>query len=84
MNLMRYKDLDGRMHPILIIKEGRKWMSFLIIRGGSLKTVRKPVTEKKYMAPLQTNERKAKASLRRMARKPGTSRIIKQAIKENL
>ena len=83
MQLQRYhEELLKGARVALVINEGRKWMQVLVIDKGRLKMVRRPVTEKQYMTPLQTNERKAKASFRRMARKRGTSRKIRQAIKE--
>ena len=42
------------------------------------------MTEKQHMTPLATNERRARASWRRMARKRGTSRAIRDFLKENL
>lgn len=82
MELMRYQDEDQRFHIALVAKEGRKWMQVVMVKGGGLKAVKRPLTDKKYMQPLETNERKAKASLRRMARKRGTSRVVRAAIKE--
>lgn len=83
MQLQRYREelLKGA-RPALVINEGRKWMQVLVVEKGGLKMVRRPITEKQHMTPLPTNERKAKASWRRMARKPGTSRKIRQAVQE--
>ena len=79
MNLQRYHTEQG-MVTALVVKEAHKWMTILVVDGGRLRLVREPVTEKQYMTPAQTNERKAKASLRRLARKRGTSRAIRTAI----
>ncbi len=79
MQLQRYHDGTG-FRTALVAKEGRKWMEVLIIDGGRLKVIRCLLSEQRYMTPIQTNERKAKASLRRLARKRGTSRTIRAAI----
>ncbi len=77
--LHRYHTEQG-MVTALIVSEARKWMTVLVVDHGRLRLIREPVTEKQYMVPAQTNERKAKASLRRLARKRGTSRKIRAAI----
>ena len=81
MNLQRYHTEQG-MVTALIVSEARKWMTVLVVDGGRLRIIREPVTEKQYMTPALTNERKAKASLRRLARKRGTSRKIRATIAE--
>ena len=81
MNLQRYHTEDG-MVTALIVSEAHKWMTVLVVDGGRLRLVRELVTEKQFMVPAQTNERKALASLRRLARKRGTSRAIRTAIAE--
>ena len=81
MELQRYHDEDQTVRTALIAKEGRKWMQVLIVKSGRLKMIRRPLTDKDHMSPLRTNERKARASLRRLARKRGTSRIIRAAVK---
>lgn len=80
MELKLYQDEDQRFHTAMITKEGRKWMQVLIVKGGKLKIVRRPLDDKRYMKPLTTNERKAKASLRRLARKCGTPRTARAAV----
>ena len=79
MNLQRYRTEQGVI-TALVVKEAPKWMTVLVVDAGRLRLIREPVTEKQYMTSLQTNERKAKASLRRLARKRGTSRKIRAAI----
>ncbi len=79
MQLQHYHTEQG-MVTALIVSEARKWMTVLVVDGGRLRIIQEPVTEKQYMVPAQTNERKAKASLRRLARKRGTSRAIRTAI----
>lgn len=64
----------------LTIKKARKWMRLLIVDGGRLRIIRCLASEESYMSPLSTNDRKAKASLRRLARKRGTSRAIRAVI----
>jgi len=82
MELLTYRDTDNLARVALITKEGRKWMNVLIVKDGRLKMVRRELGEKKFMTPCATNTRKAKASIRRLARKRGTSRRIKTAVKE--
>ena len=79
MQLQRYHDQTG-FRTALVIKEGRKWMNVLVIKEGQLQIIRRLLSEQRYMDPIQTNERKAKASLRRLARKRGTSRKIRAVI----
>ncbi len=79
MQLQRYHD-GHQFRSALIAKEGRKWMQVLVISGGRLKMLRKPLTDLNYMSPERTNERKARASLRRLARKRGTARDIRAAV----
>ena len=83
MELLRYREamLKG-CRSALIVDEGRKWMKVLVVDSGRLRVVRRPLSEKAHMTPLKTNERKALASLRRMARKRGTPRIIRDYVKE--
>ena len=80
MELKLYQDEDQRFRTALVAKEGRKWMSVVVVDVDRLKIVRRPLTDKGYMKPLQTNERKAKASLRRLARKRGTPRLARAAV----
>ena len=80
MSLQMYHDEDNRQRTALIVKEGRKWMSLLIVRSGRLVIIRRPLTDQRYMTPVLGNERKAKASIRRLARKRGTSRTIRRAL----
>lgn len=82
MELQRYQDTDNRFRTALVAKEGRKWMQVLVVEDGRLKLIKRPLTDKEYMSPLLTNERKSRASLRRLARKAGTSRAIRLAVKE--
>ena len=81
MELMLYREelLRGN-RPAVIVKEARKWMDVLVIDAGKLRIVKRPLTEKEFMSPLATNERKAMASLRRIARKRGTSRKVRAAV----
>ena len=81
MNLQRYRTNEG-CQTALVVETARKWMQVLIIDAGRLRIIRAPVSDQSYMTPLQTNERKAIASLRRLARKRGTSRAIRAAIAE--
>lgn len=82
MQLQRYLDQDNRFRTALVAKEGRKWMQVLVVNDGHLQLIRRPLTDKGYMSPLQTNERKSRASLRRIARRRGTSRAVRAVIKE--
>ena len=89
MQLQRYHDYavtaagtHSEFRTALVAREGHKWMTLLVISDGQLKLIRRPLTDACYLTPLQTNERKAKASLRRLARKRGTSRKIRAAIAE--
>lgn len=80
MSLQMYHDEDNRQRTALIVKEGRKWMSLLIVRSGRLAMIRRPLTDQRYMTPALGSERKAKASMRRLARKRGTTSTIRKAL----
>lgn len=82
MELQRYQEplLKG-FRAALVAKEGRKWMSVVVVDGGNLKMIRRPLSEKDHMVPVAWN-RKSKASMRRLARKKGTARTIREAVKE--
>ena len=91
MKLQRYRDriqtglwIEEQTRVALVVKTARKWMDVLVVESGRLKIVKRPVTDLSYMSPLSTNERKARASFRRMARKKGTSRNIRSFLKEAL
>lgn len=84
MSLQSYHDEDNRQRTALIVKEGRKWMSLLIVRGGRLEMIQRPLTDQRYMTPAPGNQRKAAASMRRLARKRGTSRKIRRALADRL
>ncbi len=85
MNLLRnYYDEDNVQRTALIIKQGHKWMTVLLVRAGRLTLVRRPLTDEQYMTPLVGNYRKATASVRRLARKPGTPRKVRDAVRAAL
>ena len=79
MNLQRYRTDEG-CQTALIVETARKWMRVLVVDAGRLRIIRAPVSDQQHMTPLQTNQRKAIASLRRLARKRGTSRKIRAAV----
>ena len=82
MELMRYQEpLLGGFRSALVASEGRKWMQVVVVNAGNLKMIRRPLTEKDHMTPVAWN-RKNKASMRRLARKRGTARNIRAAVKE--
>ena len=83
MELQRYRD-EEQTRIALVAKTGRKWMRVLVVEAGKLRMVKRPMADLQYMSPLPTNERKARASFRRMARKSGTNRNIRHFLKEAL
>ncbi len=80
MELQTYHD-QRQIRTAMITKEGRKWMNVLVIDGGSLKIVKRPMADRQKMATIPWT-RKNKASLRRLARRRGTSRAVRAAVKE--
>ncbi len=88
MNLQTYHDLrqtkGGRIYSenrsAVVVSEGRRWMTLLVVKNGHLALIRRARTEKQYMTPQPGNERKVKATLRRLARKAGTTRQIRAAL----
>ena len=84
MDLMRYREEYGGARPALIMNQGRKWMTLLVVDNGRLKTKRIPMTDAQYLSPIPTNYRKARASWRRMAKKRGTSKRIRNYLQESL
>lgn len=82
MELQSYQQpLLGGFRAALVAKEGRKWMSLVVVDGGNLKMIRRPLSEKDHMTPVAWNS-KSKASIRRLARKKGTTPAIRAAVKE--
>ena len=82
MELMRYQEpLLGGFRCALVASEGRKWMQVVVVNGGRLQMIKRPLTEKAFMVPTAWN-RKSKASMRRLARKSGTAAKIRAAVKE--
>ena len=81
MELQRYLDQDNKYRTAMIANKGRKWMLVLEVKDGALKLVKRPMTDTKYMTPMPWT-RKSKASLRRLARRRGTSRAVRLAVKE--
>lgn len=82
MELMSYQEpLLGGFRQAMVAKQGRKWMQVVVVDGGRLKMIRRPLTEKDHMRPVAWN-RKSKASMRRLARKKGTARNVRAAVKE--
>ena len=92
MNLQQYHDLrktkSGRIYSeqrsALVITEGTKWMTLLVVQNGRLVKIRRPLTEQRYMTPLHGKEHKLKATLRRLARQRGTSKQIREALAAGL
>jgi hypothetical protein len=82
MQLMRYQEpMLGGFRSALVASEGRKWMQVVVIEGGKLKMIKRLLTEKDHMVPMAWN-RKSKASMRQMARRRGTARNVRAAVKE--
>ena len=80
MQLQRYHDTD-QCRIAMITQEGRIWMRVMVIDGGGLKIVKRPMADQQYMRSLPWT-RKNKASIRRLARKKGTTRAVRKAVKE--
>ncbi len=81
MELQRYLDQDNKYRTVMVTTQGRVWMRVLRVDDGGLKIVKRPMTDHKYMTPLPWT-RQNKASLRRLARRRGTSRAVRAAVKE--
>ena len=81
MNLCRYRTEHSAI-TALVVTTARKWMTVLVVDGGRLRLIRRPVTDQHHMTPLATNTRRAMATYRRLARKRGTSRKIRAAVAE--
>jgi len=83
MDLQRYHDRNGyhsEFRTALVVSQGRKWMQLLIVRDGRLHLIRRLITEQRYMNPISCNERRVKATIRRLARKKGTARKVRSAV----
>ena len=82
MELQHYQEpLLGGFRVALVISEGRKWMRLAVIDAGKLHVIKRSMDEQQHMTPMAMN-RKMKASLRRLARKKGTARAVRAAVKE--
>ena len=75
-DLKHYWDSE-QWRVALIVSTGSKWMKVLVVEVGKLKIVRRPLADLSYMKSIPPNQRKAKASLRRLARKRGTPRSVR-------
>ncbi len=71
-----YRD-NEQYRTAIIVSKGRKWMKVLVVEAGKLKIVRRPLSDMSYMTSEITNQRKSKATLRRMARRRGTAKAIR-------
>ena len=83
LDLKRYHDSE-QYRIALIVSTGRKWMKVLVVEAGRLKIVRRPLSDLSYMTSTTTNQRKSKATLRRMARRRGTPRLVRTFLGEAL
>ena len=68
----------------LIVKQNRKWMQLLVIEGGRLKLINRLMTEQRHMTDIACDDRRVKASLRRLARLRGTPRTVRDALQNAL
>ena len=81
LDLKRYRDSE-QCRSALIVSTGRKWMKVLVVEAGKLKIVRRRLSDMKYMESMEIKQRKTKATLRRMARRRGTSRAGRTFVRE--
>lgn len=82
--IYRYKTNEGT-RCALILSIGRKWMRVGLIEPGLIKAKKVPISEQRYMAPLELSKgeaRKANASVRRIMRKKGHTTKLREEITE--
>jgi hypothetical protein len=76
LDIKSYRDYE-QQRTAIIVSTGRKWMKVLVVEAGRLKIVRRPLSDMSLMTLAITNQRKSKATLRRLARKRGTPQAVR-------
>ena len=83
-----YNYHDGHMVRIALInKTGRKYLTLIVIKGGRLQKIRVLKSETEYLQPVDMGKRQqrmAAATLRKMAKAPGTSAVIRDTVQAAL
>tara|TARA_R110000823_G_scaffold178830_1_gene311258 strand:- start:16 stop:327 length:312 start_codon:yes stop_codon:yes gene_type:complete len=83
LDIKNYRDYE-QTRTAIIVSTGRKWMKVLVVEAGKLKIVRRPLSDLSYMTSAIINQRKEKATLRRMARRRGTAKAVRSFLGELL
>ena len=76
LDIKNYRDYE-QTRTAIIVSTGSKWMKVLVVEAGRLKIVRRPLSDMSYMTSAITDQRKSKATLRRMARRRGTAKAVR-------
>ena len=81
---MRYHD-GQQFRTAFIVSRARKWMSLLLIEDGTLIVRKAPLDVERTMTEIDAGARQARkmcCSLRRLAKKKGTSKKAREAVQE--
>lgn len=84
--IYRYKTNEGT-RCALVLSVGRKWMRVGLVEPNLIKAKKVPISEQRWLEPLDMGkgqERKAKATVRRLARKKGHTKKLREEIAEAL
>mgnify|MGYP003649732252 FL=1 len=83
LDIKNYRDYE-QTRIAIIVSTGSKWMKVMVVEAGRLKIVRRPLSDMSYMTSAITDQRKSKATLRRMARRRGTAKAVRSFLGELL
>ena len=82
-----YTDAQNQNRCAVVLSVARKWMRICVIEAGRLRVMRVPITEREHLREPDRGARQIKkenASLRRLARKKGVSKRVREEITEAL
>ena len=85
--IYQYHDERNRVRCAVVLSVARKWMRIGVVEAGRIKVMRVPITEREHFREPDRGKRQIKkenASLRRLARKKGVSKKVRDEITEAL
>ena len=83
--IYQYVDEKNQHRCAVVLSVARKWMRIGVVEAGRIKVMRVPITEREHFREPDRGKRQIKkenASLRRLARKKGVSKKVRDEITE--
>lgn len=77
--LARYTDQGSRNCTALVLERGRKWMHVALVEADGYRKAKLPLTEERYMKPLELT-RKTRAAINRIAKRTTNRKLRKQVL----